>query len=319
MYAEPGAWRIPAMCSLLITRRALLRIGGLDDSFRGLYEDQVLYAKIALHLRAVIDPRPMALYRQHDASACQIAIDAGEWQRIGPSEPERRYLEWMRTYVTEQTGGDAAASSVVARNLDHTAHGHHVTPIEPAPSLRSRVPAPARRVARKIRDRVRPPAPPTTVTGRWNEQFLAPIRGSIDGSTLLVEAGAGTTPRQAWSAATTAATRFDRVVIPLAVGATVDTATLLAGVGRRLTPHGTAYVVVPGPALDPSRSDAAAVVDLVHAVLPRHRVDVESFGNETTAASVDAPAAALGPMVDRHDRAVPVVLGITIGPARCAG
>ena len=45
MYADPGAWRIPAMCSLLITRRALMRIGGLDDQFRGLYEDQVLYAK----------------------------------------------------------------------------------------------------------------------------------------------------------------------------------------------------------------------------------------------------------------------------------
>ncbi len=86
-----------------------------------------------------------------------------------------------------------------------------------------------------------------------------------------------------------------------------------------MTPDGTAYVVVPGPALDPSRPDAAAVVDLVHAVLPHRRVDVESFGNETTAASMDAPAAALGPIVDRHDPAVPVVLGITIRPARCTG
>jgi hypothetical protein len=58
-------------------------------------------------------------------------------------------------------------------------------------------------------------------------------------------------------------------------------------------------------------------VDLVDAVLPHHRVEVESFGNGTTAASLDARAAALGPVVDRHDPAVPVVLGITIAPARC--
>ncbi|MET0577294.1 MAG: glycosyltransferase family 2 protein, partial [Ilumatobacteraceae bacterium] len=245
MYADPGAWRIPAMCSLLITRRALLQIGGLDDSFRGLYEDQVLYAKIALHLRVVIDARPMALYRQHGASACQVAIDAGEWQRIGPSEPERRYLEWMRTYVTEQTDGEAAALAVVARNLDHAAHGHHVAPTEPLPSLRGRVPAPVRRVLRGIRDRVRPPARPTTVAGRWSEQFLAPISGPIEGSTLAVEvvgsgepwvdvlppdAFDGRAQRTSWSQATMAATRVDRVVVPLAVSESVGTAELLAGV-----------------------------------------------------------------------------------------
>jgi hypothetical protein len=184
-----------------------------------------------------------------------------------------------------------------------------------------------------VRDRVRPPARPTTVAARWSEQFLAPISGQLDGATLVVEAGGtgepwvgvlpadafgGRAQRRSWSEATTVVTRFDRVVVPLEVGASVGTAALLDGVSRRLAPDGTAYVVVPGPALDPARPDADAVVGLAAAALPHHLVEVESFGNATTAASLDAPARTLGPLVDRHDPAVPVVLGVNIAPAGCA-
>jgi hypothetical protein len=331
MYEHPGAWRIPAMCSLLISRPRLLDIGGLDDSFRGLYEDQVLYAKIALHLRAVIDPRPMALYRQHDASACQVAIDAGEWQRTGPSGPERRYLEWMRTYVTEEAAGDPGALAVVARNLDHAAHGHHLAPTEPPSSRRDRMPEPVRRGLRSVRRRLRRPAAPTTVAGRWSEQFLAPLCGPIEGTTLVVD-GAGREPwvdvppvdafgdrvtRSTWGEATTAASRFDRVIVPLGVGRAVATEALLAAVARRIGPEGTAVVLVPGPARDTRRPDRAALVDLVHAQLPHHRVAMTSFGNATTVDALDAPARDVGPPVDRHDPAVPAVLGITITPRRC--
>lgn len=329
MYAVPGAWRIPAMCSVLMTRRGLLRIGGLDDEFRGLYEDQVLYAKIALHLRAVIDPRPMALYRQHDASACQVAIDAGEWRRIGPSEPERQYLEWMRTYVSGAAGGDAAVLDVVARNLDYVAHGGHAAPTEPPPTfVRRHVPAPARRVLRALRRRLRGGAPPTTVVGRWSEQFLAPLAGPSTGTTVVVEAErghepwvarppvgvcAGPTTRRSWADVSSSEATYDRIVVPFGVGSAVDTGSLVTAVARRLTPCGTAIILVPGPALDPGRPAAGVIVDLVHRAAPHHCVDVETFGSAASTA-VDRPATELGPLVDCHDPAVPLVLGLTISP-----
>ena len=242
------------MCSLLITRRARsCASAGSTTAFRGLYEDQVLYAKIGLHLRVVIDPRPMALYRQHGASACQVAIDAGEWQRIGPSEPERRYLEWMRTYVTEQTGSDRRRTG-----------GRR-------PQPRPRCPWPPRRPDRAAAVAARPRAgagPPRaagaprpgcghrlgrpTVAGRWSEQFLAPISGPIEGTTLVVEAGdrrravgrrpAGRRVRRPCAAdvvepgddgARRASTAW---WCRWRVGASVGTAALLAGVGRRLAP-----------------------------------------------------------------------------------
>ena len=129
---------------------------------------------------------------------------------------------------------------------------------------------------------------------------------------------AGRTTRQSWADVASSAATYDRIVVPFGIGATVDTGSLVAAVARRLTPCGTAFVVVPGPALDPDRPDAGVIANLVHSALPHHRVHVESFGNPAVAAATDRPAAELGPLVDRHDPAVPVVLALTISPTRCA-
>ena len=74
------------------------------------------------------------------------------------------------------------------------------------------------------------------------------------------------------------------------VGAAVDTTPLLAGVGRRMAPGATAYVVVPGPALDGSRPDRDALVGIVKGLLPDHRIDVAAFGGAPTVDSLDADA-----------------------------
>ncbi len=135
----------------------------------------------------------MALYRQHDASACQVAIDAGEWQRIGPSEPEHRYLEWMQTYVTRAAPG---------RRRWSRRGGAQPRPPRPRPP-RSRRPSHRRRSCvatyrhrpavrcRRCADGWRGTLPTPTVVGRWSEQFLGPLAGPIDGTTLVVEAEAG--------------------------------------------------------------------------------------------------------------------------------
>jgi glycosyltransferase involved in cell wall biosynthesis len=80
VYGDPDVWYVPAMCSIVIDRTRLLALGGLDDEFAGMYEDQVLYTKVLLELRVVVDERALSLYRQHDASACAAAIRTGEWR-----------------------------------------------------------------------------------------------------------------------------------------------------------------------------------------------------------------------------------------------
>ena len=327
MYAKPGAWRVPAMCSLLVSRRALLRIGGLDDSFRGLYEDQVLYTKIAMHLRAVVDPRPMGLYRQHDASACQVAVDAGVWRRSGPSEPERRYLEWVRTYVTE--GGRPRPLAVVARNLDHAAHGQHVAPTEPSPSLRSRRTGPAAACGRSVAGAAAGAADhrrrslERAVPGadQWLARRHDPRRRGANGgrrgsatcrptSSAAVRSGVVEPGDDGGGRASTGWWCRWRSACPWARSARADGCSRLAPTARRTSSYPVRRWTRPAPTPPPW-------CDLVQAVLPHRRVEVESFGNETRQRALDAPAAAFGPVVDRHDPAVPAVLGITITPARC--
>src|SRR6185369_4487378 len=91
IYGVPGGGQVPAMCSLLVRRDALLALGGLEAQFRGLYEDQILYVKAGLQLTAVIDPRSLALYRQHPGSACEVSIANGAWRLVGPSPSATRF------------------------------------------------------------------------------------------------------------------------------------------------------------------------------------------------------------------------------------
>ena len=78
---------IPAMCSLIVRRDALLALGGMEADFRGLYEDQVLYIKPGLSLRAVIDPRPSRCIASTPTSACELVDRQRHVERIGPSAP----------------------------------------------------------------------------------------------------------------------------------------------------------------------------------------------------------------------------------------
>jgi hypothetical protein len=323
IYHTPDGWRVPAMCSVLIARDALERIGGFDGTFRGLYEDQVLYTKLALNLRAVIDPRPIALYRQHPASECERSITAGTWQRLGPSQPILRFLRWMLEYVEVETGSDSPETAIARRNLEHYEHWVEPAPVEQTSWLRRNVPAPIRRLVRWTR-RLLSRRADTSVVGVWSEQFLRAAVAAMRGSILAVtSAGRGrelwvdevpvdSIPpgaflrSQSWATARAGATRFDHVVVPLRAAPALPTDQLLAEVAALLHVGGTAVLVLPGAVIDGDR---------VTSLSPNVRVTVETFGNAITANAVVGglpPDSGLGVALDRHDPAVPVVAAITV-------
>jgi glycosyltransferase involved in cell wall biosynthesis len=314
MYGTPGGWRIPAMCSLIVRRDALRAIGGMEAEFRGLYEDQVLYTKLALRLPAVVDRRPLALYRQHPDSACEQSITAGTWQRIGPSAPAAHFMAWMAAYVDDVAGPDSSCAAIVRHNIDHD--GWWVEP--PArrrwSRLRSAVPAPVRRLARRA---VATPAEPgPSVLAAWGEQHLGAAAAVMTGRVLVAEPADG--GRAPWvdavpdgafppgalvergALAAAAAAAFDHVVVPLGAADGLRPADVVAGVVAALRPGGGGAVMVRGAA-PPAP--------------PGVRCSVEPFGNRATAAAVAAgvEASAVGVDLDRHDPAAPVVSALTIG------
>jgi hypothetical protein len=85
---------VPCPCSLLVRRAALERIGGFEDSFPGLYEDQVFYAKLLLREPVLVAPECWDRYRQHPDSICAAADRAG-----GSGTARLAYLNWLAEYL----------------------------------------------------------------------------------------------------------------------------------------------------------------------------------------------------------------------------
>jgi glycosyltransferase involved in cell wall biosynthesis len=75
----PGAW-IPKILenddntsvpsSVLIRTRVLREVGGFEESFRALFEDQITWFKINLTAAIYYDPEPLIFYRIHAESCC---------------------------------------------------------------------------------------------------------------------------------------------------------------------------------------------------------------------------------------------------------
>jgi glycosyltransferase involved in cell wall biosynthesis len=89
----------------MLLRRALIeQVGGYEDSFRDLYEDQVFAAKICRTTPVYISGRCWYRYRQHPKACCQTA------QREGRLDSSREpFLHWLLAYLEQEglAGGDA--------------------------------------------------------------------------------------------------------------------------------------------------------------------------------------------------------------------
>jgi glycosyltransferase involved in cell wall biosynthesis len=90
---------LPGICSLLIRREELLAVGGFEDSFRRLYEDQVMLFKIFLNHPVIVIDQVLDYYRQHPKSACSSDRAHAELSDIGVRPI---FLEWLQTYMVER-------------------------------------------------------------------------------------------------------------------------------------------------------------------------------------------------------------------------
>jgi glycosyltransferase involved in cell wall biosynthesis len=77
----------------LFRRSAFDAVGGFEERFRGLYDDQALLAKIYLRYPIYISSRAWYRYRQHNASCVGRTSRADYWRLRGV------FLDWLETYV----------------------------------------------------------------------------------------------------------------------------------------------------------------------------------------------------------------------------
>jgi glycosyltransferase involved in cell wall biosynthesis len=108
---------IPSPCTVLLRRSVIDGVGGFEDAFRDLFDDQVLFVKVGLANTVLVSGECDSKYRQHAASTCAVA------DREGRTAGARlAYLRWVESYLSERgmrEGSVGTAFDAIARRFRH--------------------------------------------------------------------------------------------------------------------------------------------------------------------------------------------------------
>ena len=93
---------LPAPCGAMVRRIVLEDVRGFEQEFLGVYEDEAMFAKIALNHPVYVSSSCWDRYRQHANSYCERSIHEGVWDRNPSvaSDHRIRLLRWLLRYVS---------------------------------------------------------------------------------------------------------------------------------------------------------------------------------------------------------------------------
>ncbi len=103
---------VPCTCSILVRHEAVQRVGGFEDRFRGMYDDQVWYMKLFLFEPAYVAAGVWDRYRRHPRSCYASAKRSGQ-----TSAARRMFLQWLAEYLTTEGVTDAGVWRAVQDEL----------------------------------------------------------------------------------------------------------------------------------------------------------------------------------------------------------
>jgi glycosyltransferase involved in cell wall biosynthesis len=112
----------PGTCSVLIRRETIQAVGGCEESFQGLFEDQALLAKIFARSPVFVASGHWDRYRQHSQSCCHVAQDRGTYDPIQPNAARQNYLNWLESYLSAQGMQDTDVWRVLQTSLERYRH-----------------------------------------------------------------------------------------------------------------------------------------------------------------------------------------------------
>lgn len=101
----------------LLRRSAIEQVGGFEESFRGLYEDQVFFAKICSQSPIFVESCCRYRWRKHPSSSCSVAVRDGEYRYA-----RLRFLTWLESYLSDQGMHDRKLWRALRSELRHCRH-----------------------------------------------------------------------------------------------------------------------------------------------------------------------------------------------------
>jgi len=150
LFLRHEAWT-PGTCGVLVRRDVSQRVGGFDERFRGMFEDQVFFYKLCLVMPVFVESGCSDRYRQHPDSWCEMARQLGEYEPgYQPNSARRAFLSWLEEYLLEQEITNRELHTVLRRELRPYRHpvlfqlAAHIDRVR-------RLPGALRRAARSIK------------------------------------------------------------------------------------------------------------------------------------------------------------------------
>jgi len=107
-----------SLCDVLLWRDQVARLGGYEDRFAGMYEDQVFHAKLCSASSLYVDDVAVYRYRQHAESCTSRAHASG-----ATVEARRQFLEWLDQFLAQADLDCASTRQLVAQRLAAEAGG----------------------------------------------------------------------------------------------------------------------------------------------------------------------------------------------------
>lgn len=88
---------------ILARQEVIQRVGGFEDAFRSLYEDNAFLAKVCLREPVFASSRCWYRYRKHSTASCAVAVDTGQYLSA-----RLTFLSWVEQYLVREGVDDAA-------------------------------------------------------------------------------------------------------------------------------------------------------------------------------------------------------------------
>lgn len=107
-----GAAAAPCPSDMMLRADLVASLGGFEEQFKGMYEDQAFLAKLYLAAPVFFSDCVWLDYRQHDASSVAQANAKGRYDEV-----RRYFLDWFEAYLSKQPRVDPAVSESLRRAL----------------------------------------------------------------------------------------------------------------------------------------------------------------------------------------------------------
>lgn len=111
---------LPHTISALVRRRAALKVGGFEEAFPTMYDDQAFFSKLALTEPVYVTKEWFSKYRQHGDSICNRARRAGDWagEAKRPGATYEAYLRWLVDYVEKNRPRDGRTPKFIREQIE---------------------------------------------------------------------------------------------------------------------------------------------------------------------------------------------------------